>query len=196
MRKNILKPLLDGEDVPDLALRTLAICARERRDDALLLRCYEHIAARATTDLDRCCSAHQLALILARLERGEEAAEWAKKALVNRVHAFAPAQLLGALRTPDTPSERAEQREAFARSTATRALRKTLMLQAGNDWLEADDSHRALACFEEVLLVAPTNRAAFIALGQLFEEEGDSQKLQELLLARLGLIEERQRRTA
>lgn len=186
--RKYLEPLLTHEQVPLLVLRGIITIAHEKRDDQLLLRAYEQLAALPGTDLDRSTRSHSLALLLARLGKKEEAEQWARRAIVEKPRAFSPHQLLNFLRTPEDPLLRAEQLEAFGQASAVEAHRAELFFEAGHAFDLAEDPERAADCYEETLQAAPDHREAFSLLCERREAKGDLEAVERLILARLALI--------
>lgn len=186
--RRYLEPLLGMETPPLLVLRGIITIAQERRDDELLLRAYEKLAPLPGTDLDRSARAHSLALLLSRLDRREEALEWTRRAIEEKQLAFPPHQLLNFLSQPEDHLERAEQLEAFARTSAVPAHRMELFFEAGRAFAAADDPGRAAECYERTLEAAPDHREAYSLLCQWLEAQGDLEALEKLTLARLELI--------
>ncbi len=180
-----LEPLLTLENPPLLALRAHFSFAKERGEDERVSELAELLSARASSDLDRATLLLDVAYASARLGQEERARDFTNRALAVRSDLFAARLLQARLVPADEAVKQAEALESLASASSVPRHRAAVLLDAGQMWLELEDTERAKVCFRSALEAEPASRAAFDELSELYLSAGELEDLSALLQVRL-----------
>jgi len=180
-----LEPLLTLERPPLLALRTHLSFAKERGEDQRVSELAELLSARASSDLDRATLLLDVAYASARLGQEERARDFTGQALAVRSDLFATRLLQTRLVSAEDAAGQAAALQSLASASSVPRHQAAFLLDAGQLWLELEDTERAKGCFRSALEAEPASRAAFDELSELYLSAGELDDLSALLQVRL-----------
>jgi len=188
MARKFLEPLLDEATPPLACVRGLITVAREKRDDALLERCYQTLLGRELSITDSILVRYELALVSERRKERSLARGYLAQALDLAPTSFPLRHLEHYLNEGELPLERAERLSLFAQSCSVSANKIPLLRAAADTFKAAQDVVRAAAIYEQLLTIQPDDRACFDSLVEIHRLRDDTSALHAVYTRRLALL--------
>jgi hypothetical protein len=186
--RKFLEPLLDEPAPPLACVRALITIAREKRDEALLDRCYQNLLGRELSATDSILVRYELSLVSERRGERSLARGYLAQALKLAPTSFPLRHLEHYLSEGEQPIERAERLSLFAQACSLDSNKIPLLRAAADTFKAAQDFGRAVICYQELLALQPDDRASFENLVEIHQQRDDTTALRAVYTRRLAYL--------